>query len=50
MLVLEIPRQSKAVNLGRLLLVLGLGFLSKRWRFGGYLKLALVCLRGSRKL
>ena len=32
MLDLEIPRGKQAVNLGRLLLVLGLGPLSKRYR------------------
>ena len=35
MLDLEIPRGKQAVNLGRLLLVLGLGPLSKRYRDWG---------------
>ena len=35
MLGLEIPRGKQAVNLGRLLLVLGLGPLSKRYRGWG---------------
>ena len=45
---MEVPRGSQAVNLGWLLLVPGLGPLSKR--YGGSLRLAVVCLIGFRKL
>ena len=45
---LEIPRGSQAVNLGWLLLVLGLEPLSKRFRGGGSLRLAVACLIGLR--
>ena len=50
MLGLEILEQSQVVNLGWLLLVLGLGPLSKRYRAGGLLRLAVACLIGFRKL
>ena len=47
MLGLEIPRESEAVNVGWLLLVLSLEQISKRYRGWGP---AAVCLIGFRKL
>ena len=45
----EVPRQNQTVNLGWLLLVLGLGLLSKFKAPEGSLKLAVAYLRGFRK-
>ena len=50
MLDLEFSRQSQTVNLGWLLLVLGLGPFSKRYEARGSLQLVIAYLRRFRKL
>ena len=49
-LVLEIPRQSQAMNLGWLLLVSGWGHLARVTESQGSLRLAVADLRGIMKL